>query len=84
MPAVSIAGLAVKLRLMRANTAYLDSHEFGDKMIGSAIESVERLAGERGGISEPTPPRAKDVSSDGSIVALALRLSSATLDIRSS
>ncbi len=75
MPAISVAGLAVKLRLMRANTAFLDAHEFGDKLIGSTIESVERLAGERGGISEATPPRAKDVSSDGSIVALALRLS---------
>ena len=45
MPAISIAGIAVKLRLMRANTEYLDAHEFGDKLIQSAIESAERLAG---------------------------------------
>ena len=44
MPAVSMAGVAVKLRLMRANTEFLDSHEFGDKLIGSTIESAERLA----------------------------------------
>lgn len=32
------------------------------------------MAGERGDISEPTPPRSKDVSSDESVVALAFRL----------
>ncbi len=44
LPAISVAGIAVKLRLMRANTEYLDCHEFGDKLIGSTIESAERLA----------------------------------------
>ena len=44
MSAISVGGVAVKLRLMRANTEFLDSHEFGDKLIGSTIESAERLA----------------------------------------
>ena len=44
--ATSAGGIAVKLRLMRANTAFLDGHEFGDMLIGSTIESAEHLAGE--------------------------------------
>ena len=46
LPAISVAGIAVKLRLMRANTEYLDCHEFGDKLIASTIESAERLTEE--------------------------------------
>ena len=44
MPAMTVAGLAVKLRLMRSMTPFLDCHEFGDIIIESTIESAERLA----------------------------------------
>ena len=46
LPARSIAGLAVKLRYMRANRDYLCSNhrDFNERLFESAIESAERLA----------------------------------------